>query len=94
MSSHSASGAEWEAMKLRVWARDNYTCVYCGCQLTNDHGPQSRTVDHLLAVSKGGSSSDITNLVSACRSDNSSKGVNDLVRRAWVNPSWLDKIPA
>ncbi|TPG09387.1 HNH endonuclease [Curtobacterium flaccumfaciens] len=93
MSQNSSRGAAWDALKLRVWARDGYQCVYCGVALTNDHGPNSRTVDHVLAKANGGQDT-IDNCLSACRSCNSSKGVNDIVRRSWVNTDWLDRIPA
>lgn len=93
MSQHSSKGSEWERLKLRVWARDGYTCVYCGVGLTNDHGPNSRTVDHVIAKANGGEDT-MDNCLSACRSCNSTKSTNDIVRRAWINPSWLEKIPA
>ncbi|PYY63347.1 hypothetical protein DEJ30_13955 [Curtobacterium sp. MCPF17_003] len=93
MSQHSSKGTEWEALKLRVWQRDDYRCVYCGVDLDATNGPNGRTVDHLLSKANGGLDT-MDNCVSACRSDNSSKGVRDLVRRAWVNPNWLTRIPA
>jgi 5-methylcytosine-specific restriction endonuclease McrA len=92
MSQHSASGPEWERVKVRVWQRDNYVCVWCGVPLTADNSPTGRTVDHLMPVSKGGSSTDLTNLVSSCRSDNSSRGANELVRASGWNPRWLDHL--
>lgn len=93
MSSHSSKGSSWEGLKVRVWQRDGYQCVYCAVDLDATNGPNGRTVDHLLAKANGGQDT-MDNAVACCRSCNSSKGVNDLVRRAWVNPSWLDRIPA
>ena len=52
--------------------RDAYTCVYC---LRDLHGadPRDITLDHLTAKVDGGSNAS-ENLVTACRSCNSSRG--------------------
>lgn len=55
-----------QIQELLEW--QNYRCMYCGTDISNDS-----TIDHHIAVSQGGSN-DITNLVMACRSCNSSKG--------------------
>lgn len=48
-------------------------CVYCGTQLTKQHGlPNSYQPDHVLPVAKGGSD-DVANLVPSCASCNSKK---------------------
>lgn len=51
---------------LRVFARDNYRCVYCG-------SGENLTVDHIVAWSKGGTN-DESNLQTLCKSCNSRKG--------------------
>lgn len=56
---------QWEAIK-RIY---NYRCAYCGRK------PEILTQDHVIAVSKGGSYK-VSNIVPACLSCNSSKGVN------------------
>ena len=65
MSQHSSKGPEWEALKLRVWARDGYQCQYCGVYLENNSGKNGRTVDHLLGKANGGRDS-MDNCLSAC----------------------------
>lgn len=56
---------EWEALKEKY----NHTCLRCGKK-----EPEIKlTVDHILAVSKGGSNS-IDNIQPLCGSCNSSKG--------------------
>jgi hypothetical protein len=59
-------GPEWETIKRYVFSRDGYRCQYCG------EAGGLLEVDHVKAHSKGGSS-DIDNLVTACKSCNCSK---------------------
>jgi 5-methylcytosine-specific restriction enzyme A len=57
------------AVRRRVYARDGYTCVYCGRR-----GNKLRlTIDHVFPVVLGGTN-DVANLVTACRSCNLAKG--------------------
>jgi 5-methylcytosine-specific restriction endonuclease McrA len=58
---------DWQLLRLSVFQRDNYTCVYCGVT------PKSLHCDHVVPYSKGGSS-DIENLATSCPSCNMSKG--------------------
>ena len=58
-----------------------HACFYCGRTLRkaeeigdDPHHPERITFDHLIPKSRGCSSKDLTNLVEACRSCNSSKG--------------------
>lgn len=59
------------AKRLAIYLRDSVACVYCGSDLRNA-APADVTLDHLLPRSSGGSN-DATNLVTACRSCNSSR---------------------
>lgn len=52
--------------KESVFSRDGYACVYCG-------SPLNLSLDHVIPQSRGGEHSP-SNLVTACRSCNSSKG--------------------
>lgn len=58
------------AIRLSVYARDGFACVYCGDR-------NRLTLDHVVAVSRGGTDN-AENLVTACKSCNSSKGAKAL----------------
>lgn len=60
--------AERAALELLLIQRDGYVCASPGCRATSD-----LTIDHVVAVSKGGSD-DLPNLRLLCRSHNSVKG--------------------
>jgi 5-methylcytosine-specific restriction endonuclease McrA len=62
-----------------IRARDGGTCVYCGDE-------KYLSLDHLIAVSRGGSGED-SNLVTACRHCNSKKGARtpDEARMTFLN---------
>lgn len=57
----------WKHVKARILERDNYTCAYCGARGVR------LEVDHIVAVSRGGSHGD-DNLTAACVPCNRSKG--------------------
>lgn len=57
-----------------VLRRDNFTCVYCG-----GHG---RTIDHIVARSRGGDSSWL-NLAACCQRCNNKKGDRSLSELGW-----------
>ena len=83
MSKHSSSGTNWQRTRARVLARDAHTCGYCGREAT--------TVDHIIAKVNGGTD-DESNLISCCKTCNSTKGARVLVRTAYVNKRWLDRV--
>lgn len=58
---------EWHLLRLQVFERDDYTCIYCGRR----GGPLE--CDHLQPWSKGGLSV-LNNLGTACRTCNQRKG--------------------
>lgn len=58
--------------RLSIYIRDGFACAYCGTDLRTA-APADVTLDHLLPRSAGGKN-DATNLVTACRSCNSSRG--------------------
>lgn len=63
-------------VRKRILDRDGWVCVYCGSK-------DNLTLDHVIARSRGGDNSD-KNLVTACRSCNSSKGAKSL-------EEWLER---
>jgi hypothetical protein len=56
----------WKKLRLSVLSRDGYICAYCGLDAT--------TVDHVVAVARGGDMFDRENLVACCSRCNSAKG--------------------
>lgn len=60
-----------KALRNTVFARDNYTCRYCGATDTSFH------VDHIKPVSKGGRD-ELSNLATACVRCNLGKGSKTL----------------
>ena len=56
-------------LRSEVFARDENACVYCGEILVGS----DRHVDHIIPRSRGGSD-EVSNLATACKACNSSKG--------------------
>ena len=56
----------WQLLRLIVFERDGWTCVYCGKRTWE------LTCDHVVPVSRGGSST-LENLVTACLACNLAK---------------------
>lgn len=59
---------DWLDLRSIVFERDHWTCQYCGTVEADQWH-----CDHVYPLSRGGTN-DIENLVTACRSCNSSKG--------------------
>lgn len=57
----------WRVLRLKILARDEYTCRYCGSS-----DPLVMQVDHVHPITLGGTD-DESNLVAACRSCNAKK---------------------
>lgn len=57
--------------RLALYLRDGFACCYCG-RLLKDAAPADVTLDHLLPKQAGGTN-EPRNLVTACRSCNSSR---------------------
>jgi 5-methylcytosine-specific restriction endonuclease McrA len=60
--------SSWQKIRLKVLAKHKFICYYCGTALVGSDA----TVDHLLPLSRGGTSEE-KNLVASCRSCNSKK---------------------
>lgn len=69
----NAHGSRWirPEKRLALYIRDGFSCAYCGRDLHNA-APSVVTLDHLLPRIAGGSN-EATNLITACRTCNSSR---------------------
>lgn len=67
------NGSKWirPEKRLAIYIRDGFTCAYCGRDL-KDETPDQINLDHLLPRSAGGGN-DATNLITSCKSCNSSR---------------------
>lgn len=63
--------AKWAVTRARIFERDRFTCQYCGAK------DAPLECDHILPLSKGGGNGD-SNLLTACRACNSSKGTKNI----------------
>ncbi len=72
--------------RLAIYIRDSFTCCYCGKCLKNED-PNLVTLDHLVPrnkkVAHGGGGNESTNLITACKSCNSSR----------QDKPWMDYAP-
>lgn len=66
---------DWAEIRSAIFARDNYTCTYCG-----ERGRKLQC-DHIVPVSKGGLHGE-DNLTTACEPCNRSKGAKLL--SGWI----------
>ena len=68
-------GKSWQKRRLRILARDEYTCQQCG-KFILEHERKEAHVDHVLAKAKGGTDAD-DNLQTLCRSCHSRKTIQE-----------------
>jgi 5-methylcytosine-specific restriction endonuclease McrA len=75
MARKAGQGSKWirPEKRLAIYLRDDMCCAYCGTNLKNAK-PEEIGLDHLVCSSEGGSN-EPSNLVTACRKCNSSRGV-------------------
>lgn len=65
-----------QALKMKVFVRDNWTCYICGLRVRDlPNHPRMATVDHIIPRIKGGSN-DTDNLKTCCAKCNNDKGCN------------------
>lgn len=64
-----------DSVRWSVFARDGFTCRYCGRQAGQDG--VTLAVDHVISVAEGGDNR-LDNLVTACRSCNCGKAAKSL----------------
>lgn len=67
-------------LRLAIYLRDSFRCVYCCCDLHGAH-PTDITLDHVRAQADGGSN-EPANLVTACRACNCSRQDKPLAKFA------------
>lgn len=79
------NGSKWirPEKRLAIYLRDEFRCVYCGRDL-HRVGPEEINLDHIVCRSHGGSN-DATNLVTACKTCNCSRGDKKLSQ--WADES-------
>lgn len=78
----SMNGGRWirPEKRLAINLRDRFICVYCLTDL-HDADPRDVTLDHVKCRSNGGTNNE-SNLITACRSCNSSRQDRPLSRFA------------
>lgn len=59
-----------QTQRIKIYARDNYTCRYCGRNMRNDS--RAMCLDHVIPYAKGGTNRE-ANLATACKKCNASK---------------------
>lgn len=77
MSNGTWNGSKWirPEKRLAIHLRDNLCCLYCGSSVED---AAALTLDHLKPRSKGGSNC-ASNLISACKKCNSSRGTRPVM---------------
>lgn len=65
-------------LRLAVYLRDDFRCIYCQADL-RDAAPFDISLDHLICAADGGSN-EPSNMVTACRHCNCSRGDKPLNR--------------
>lgn len=83
--------------RLAIYLRDGFACAYCGCDLKNAR-PMDINLDHLTPRYDGGGN-ESSNLITACKSCNSSRGIKPyseyatggalarIERQRWLEPN-------
>lgn len=71
------------SIQQRVWAADNFKCMFCGAKM----GATMLTIDHWVPLELGGAN-DTSNYLSCCRRENKQKGAMD--PREWCKFKELD----
>lgn len=68
------NGGKWitKERRLALYMRDDFTCLYCGTRL-KDGPPANLTLDHLVPRTAKQTNNKSDNLITACRSCNSSR---------------------
>jgi 5-methylcytosine-specific restriction endonuclease McrA len=78
-----------QVVRLAIYMRDEFKCVYCRRSLIHTACPFDLTLDHLVPRAQGGDHS-VKNLATACRSCNSRKGARSW--REWATKAQRKRI--
>lgn len=83
-------GMNWirQEKRLAIYLRDGLACVWCGAAVEDDDST-ILTLDHLTPHSRGGSN-EATNLVTACKRCNSSRGARPVKKFAAAVAEYLN----
>lgn len=68
---------QWNAVRKRVLARDNYRCVNPACRARGTNSDVTLAVDHITPIDENGAAHDPANLQTLCTKCNSEKGTAD-----------------
>lgn len=81
-------GMNWirQEKRLAIYLRDGCACAWCGAKV--EAGTQL-TLDHVVPHSKGGSN-DASNLVTACKPCNDSRGARNATKFSEVVAAYVD----
>lgn len=73
-SSRKGRSSKWitPMLRLAIYHRDGFRCVYCRKPRLKNYSGENLSLDHVVPRSAGGTD-DPTNLVTCCRSCNSSR---------------------
>lgn len=80
--------AAWKKLRLHVLNRDGWQCTSCGRPVEG----ADATADHIIPFVSVEESNHMHNLITLCRSCNSTKQDRVQFRLNWVNPRWLTHI--
>ena len=81
--------SKWEAIRQRVFERDNWECVQCG-------SGDDLHLDHIIPLAKWGDGMDPThmgNYQTLCQYHNLIKSDDIQTRLNWYNKAYISKLP-
>ena len=80
--------AAWKKLRQHVLDRDGWHCTSCGKAVEG----ADATVDHIIPFVSVEESNHMHNLITLCRSCNSTKQDKVQFRLNWVNARWLPQL--
>lgn len=85
------NGGAWitKERRLAIYMRDGFCCMYCGTDLQKLTDPKGMSLDHLMPRVLGGNN-ESSNLITVCRSCNSSR--NDKPWQSYATGGAIERI--